>query len=169
MDKISEALELVTFVWDHTKADSWDRLNEAMKKALNLAIVSKMEFDKDDFRNIYESFNGGYWFHTNQNGKGMGEYFYEDAVNNGNISACQSYENMYSLKPFIDKKGKRLCIRALFLDIDRRYRVTGFDFPHKTVNLVSYDKLDYEEKGKKKLFSFTNKEWNEFRKELERF
>lgn len=165
----SKAFELVEFVYKNERTDSYVRLNKAMYEAVKLAIISQMKFNKDDFTNMYAEFSGFYWFGVNGNGKGMGETFYREAVNSGNISACQSYEAFYNFKPFLDIKGGRLCKWRMYRDKERRYRVTGFDFDTKKVYLVAYDISDCEEKGRKYLFNFTNKEWNEFRKQLRQF
>lgn len=169
MNEKSKAFELIEFVWNNEKTDSYVRVNTAMYEAVKLAIISQMEFSKDDFKTIYTRFNGNYWFGANTNGKGAGEGFYSEAVVSGNISACQSYEAFYDFKPFIDTKGRRLHTRTMYRDSERRYRVTGFDFDAKKVYLVGYDIGDYKEQGKKSLFNFTNKEWNEFRKQLKQF
>lgn len=169
MSEKSKAFELIEFVWNNERTDSYLRVNTAMYDAVKLAIISQMKFNKDDFKTIYTKFDGGYWFGVNANGKGMGENFYSEAVTSGNISACQSYETFYNFKPFIDTKGRRLYKRAMYRDNEKRYRVTGFDFDTKKVHLVGYSISDWEEKGKKSLFSFTNKEWNEFRKQINQF
>lgn len=169
MDEKSKAFELIEFVWNNEKTDSCVRVNTAMYEAVKLAIISQMEFNKGDFKDIYTKFRGFYWFGANTNGKGMGESFYSEAVTSGNILACQSYEAFYEFKPFIDTKGRRLHTRAMYHDKERRYRVTGFDFDAKKVYLVGYNIGDYKEQGKKSLFNFTNKEWNEFRKQLNQF
>lgn len=169
MNEKSKAFELIEFVWNNEKTDSYVRLNTAMYKAVSLAIFSQMEFNKDDFKAIYTQFRGGYWFGANENGKGMGEGFYSEAVTSGNISACQSYEAFYDFKPFIDTKGRRLYKRAMYRDNEKRYRVTGFDFDRKKVYLVGYEIGDVHEQGKKSLFSFTNQEWNKSRKQFKQF
>lgn len=169
MNEKSKAFELIEFVWKNERTDSYLRVNTAMYKAVKLAIISQMEFNKDDFKTIYLNFRGVYWFGVNANGKGMGEDFYLEAVTSGNMSACQSYENFYGMKPFIDTKGQRLYTGAMYRDKERRYRITGFDFDAKKVHLVGYSISDWEEKGRKNLFNFTNKEWNEFRKQLNKF
>lgn len=169
MNEKSKAFELIEFVWKNEKTDSYVRVNTAMYDAVKLAIISQMKFNKDDFKTIYAQFDGGYWFGVNENGKGMGEGFYVEAVLMGNISACQSYEAFYNFKPFIDTKGRRLHKRAMYRDNERRYRVTGFDFDTKKVYLVAYEIGDIREEGKKTLFNFTNKEWNEYRKQLKQF
>lgn len=43
----------------------------------------------------------------------------------------------------------------------------GIDRTH--LYLVGYAISDWEEKGKKTLFNFTNNEWNEFRKQIKQF
>lgn len=166
MNEKSKAFELIEFVWNNEKTDSYVRLNTAMCVAMKLAIISQMEFNKDDFKTIYTKFNGDYWFGGNSNGKGRGEDFYREAVISGNISACQSYEAFYNLKPFIDTKGRRLCKGTMYRDNEKRYRVTGFDFETKKIYLVAYDIKDYKECGKRNLFSFNNQEWNKSRKQF---
>jgi hypothetical protein len=113
MGEKSKAFELVGFVWNNEKTDSYLRVNTAMYEAVKLAIISQMEFNKDDFKTIYTQFRGNFWFGANTNGKGAGEGFYSEAVISGNISACQSYEAFYDFKPFIDTKGRRLYTRAV--------------------------------------------------------
>ncbi len=138
MNEKSKAFELIEFVWNNEKTDSYLRVNIAMYEAVKLAIISQMKFNKEDFQNIFSKFSGGYWFGVNANGKGYGENFYRKAVTSGNISACQSYEAFCNIKPFIDSKGRRLCKGAMYRDNEKRYRVTGFDFSTKKVYLVGY-------------------------------
>jgi len=170
-NEISKALELVKFVWDNEKigGNSYTRLNELMRNAVKLAIEAQLKFNKDDVNFIFHHCNGGYWFRANTNGKGCGEDFYSFACKVDNTSFCQSYESFYDFKPFISKKGNRLYERATLRSNDKRFRVTGFDFDIKRIHLVSYDISDWHEKGKRNLHSFDNKEWNEFRKQLEEF
>ena len=165
----SKAFELIEFVWNNEKTDSYLRVNIAMYEAVKLAIISQMKFNKEDFHNIFSKFSGSYWFGVNANGKGYGENFYREAVTSGNISACQSYEAFCNIKPFIDSKGRRLCKGAIYRDNEKRYRVTGFDLNTKKVYLVGYAISDWEEKGKRFLFNFSNNEWNEFRKQIKQF
>jgi hypothetical protein len=165
--KISTGFELVQFIWDNEKPDSLSRVNSIMQNALKLAINAQLEFDKNDFENIYKMFNGGYWFGANTNGKGDGENFYSLACEVKNISAAKSYESFYDFKPFITQKGNRLHDRSQLRNGDRRFIVTGFDFNTKKIHFVSYAFADWEHKGKKQLHSFDNKEWNAARKGFE--
>lgn len=166
MESKSEAYRLVEFVWKNNGTESYLKLNSVMSDAVMLAISSMMRFNKDDFTNIYNDFRGWYWFGVNSNGKGSGECFYSTASKCKNISACQSYESHYDFKPFISKKGTR-SYQGMSYGGNLRYRVTGFDFDKKTISLVGCVIEDWEEKGSRKLFSFNNKEWLEFRKTLE--
>ena len=164
-NEISKAFELVKFIWDNEKTNSHVRLNSLMRDALMLAIDAGFKFNKNDFGVIYSRFSGGYWFGANTNGKGMGACFYTRSCHVGNISAAQSYESFYDFKPFISKKGNRLHVGSKLYGADRCFRVTGFDFDTKRVYLVSSD--DWSGNVKRKLHNFNNKEWNEFRKQLE--
>lgn len=83
MNQKSKAFELIEFVWNNEKTDSYVRVNTTMYKAVILAIISQMEFNKNDFKNIYAGFSGCYWFGVNSNGKGVGETFYREAVISG--------------------------------------------------------------------------------------
>ena len=48
----SKAFELIEFVWNNEKTDSYLRVNIAMYEAVKLAIISQMKFNKEDFHNI---------------------------------------------------------------------------------------------------------------------
>jgi hypothetical protein len=164
--KNSKALELVKLVWDNEKTGSYRKINSLMQETLKLAIRANLDFDKNDFENIYNKFKGRHWFLANENGKGIGDMFYRHACESGNTSAAQSYESFYDFKPFITEKGHRLYPRYELVGNSRYYRVTGFDFDTKRVHLVSLDASGPGGKGKRvhKLHDFDNKEWNEFRK-----
>jgi len=140
-----------------------------MSKVLNLAIESKLQFDKEDYGTLKIKYGGGYWLGVNTNGHGQGESFYANACETKNISFCNSYEYFYDFKSFLDTKGHRLYARALYYNKTNRYRVTGFDFDNKKVYFVSYSIDDVFEKGKKSLHSFDNKEWKIFRDQITKF
>lgn len=67
MNEKSKAFELIEFVWNNEKTDSYLRVNIAMYEAVKLAIISQMKFNKEDFQNIFSKFSGGYWFGVNAN------------------------------------------------------------------------------------------------------
>lgn len=48
MNQKSKAFELIEFVWNNEKTDSYVRVNTTMYKAVILAIISQMEFNKND-------------------------------------------------------------------------------------------------------------------------
>lgn len=132
MNEKSKAFELIEFVWNNEKTDSYLRVNIAMYEAVKLAIISQMKFNKEDFQNIFSKFSGGYWFGVNANGKGYGENFYRKAVTSGNISAGQSYEAFCNIKPFIDSKGRRLCKGAMYRD-NEKYGTEHNEYPIRLV------------------------------------
>jgi len=169
MNEKSKAIELIEFIWKNAKTNSCSQINFLMSKVLNLAIESKLKFDKEDYNTLKIKYGGGYWLGVNTNGKGQGEQFYAKACEEGNISFCNSYEHFYNFKPFKDTKGHRLYARALYCNNENRYRVTGFDFNTKKVHIVSYSINDVFEVGKKSLHSFDNKEWEIFKEQINKF
>ena len=158
MNEKSKAFELTGFVWNNEKTDSCLRADIAMHEAVKSAIMSQMESNKEDFQNIFPKFSGGYRFGANADGKGYGENSYREAVASGNIPACQSHEAFCNIKPFIGSKGRRSCKGAMYRDNGKRHRVTGFGFSTKKVYSAGYAISDWEEKGKKTLFNFTDNE-----------
>ncbi|WP_438850152.1 hypothetical protein [Bacteroides acidifaciens] len=58
MNEKSKAFELIEFVWNNEKTDSYLRVNIAMYEAVKLAIISQMKFNKEDFQNIFSKFSG---------------------------------------------------------------------------------------------------------------
>lgn len=164
MKENSDTFKLLEHVWRANKLNSCSSLNSIMQDALMLAINAKMNIHEDDFGKFLKSFRAGYWFGVNQNGKGYGEIFYNCAARTFNTPACISYEKSTGLKPFIiDNKRAYTGMKFLDNEYKRRLRVTGFDFKGK-IYLVAYDLNDWEEKGKKNLMNFTNKQWLEYRK-----
>lgn len=55
MNEKSKAFELIEFVWNNEKTDSYLRVNIAMYEAVKLAIISQMKFNKEDFQNIFQN------------------------------------------------------------------------------------------------------------------
>ena len=87
---------------------SWTRLNGALAGALIHAIEGGMQFTATTFTTIYNQCNGGYWFGTDPDGKGMGQRFYPYAVEAGNTGAMLAYETFAGFPRFI------WCGRALY-------------------------------------------------------
>jgi hypothetical protein len=162
----SPAYKFVEFMWQNMGTNSHSWTNEVMYNTVKLAIEGNLEFYEDDFKEIAKNMRGGYWFHVNSNGKGMGEWFYSTAVKYSNNSAIHSFEKYANLKPYITKEGHRLHSGSRLMDSEFRYTVTGFDYDSGRIYLVAYALSDHDEKGKRKLFNFNNKEWLEFRKTI---
>lgn len=55
MNEKSKAFELIEFVWNNEKTDSYLRVNIAMYEAVKLAIISQMKFNKEDFRIYFQN------------------------------------------------------------------------------------------------------------------
>ena len=104
MNEKSKAFELIEFVWNNEKTDSYLRVNIAMYEAVKLAIISQMKFNKEDFQNIFSKFSGGYWFGVNANGKGCSlckgtgwiEVLGAGVVNKKVLEGCGIDTNEYS-------------------------------------------------------------------------
>jgi len=167
-NKKSIAYEFVNYAWKNENTDSYLRINNLMRTALNLAIEANMEFHEDDFSTILNKMSGGYWFGCNSNGKGKGESFYSNAINSRNTSAIKSYEKWVGLKPFI-LNNNRMHSGSKFKDEKYCYSVTGFDFEERKIYLVAYEIADRKEEGRRKLFNFNNKEWLVFRNNISLF
>lgn len=91
------------------KGHSWNILNQALSSCLNNCITCHMPFELDDFKNLIAMYEGGYWFHADNDGKGCGSGFYSQAVSCGNMSACASFEKWRGFDPFIFM-GQRLAV-----------------------------------------------------------
>ena len=57
MNEKSKAFELIEFVWNNEKTDSYLRVNIAMYEAVKLAIISQMKFNKEDFQKRLRGFH----------------------------------------------------------------------------------------------------------------
>lgn len=106
----SPVVSFVQSVWDNAnsgKGHSWQILNGALQSALKLAIHCHFRFELDDFATVMKRFDGGYWFGADSDGKGYGTGWYSYAIENNNMSACQSFEAWKAMAPFLFL-GKRL-------------------------------------------------------------
>lgn len=99
MNEKSKAFELIEFVWNNEKTDSYLRVNIAMYEAVKLAIISQMKFNKEDFQNIFSKFSGGYWFGVNANGKGYGENFYREVLLREIFQPAKAMKHSTTLSP----------------------------------------------------------------------
>lgn len=95
------------------KGHSWQILNGALHRALVLCIEAHLPFEEDDFANMMNRFNGGYWFGTDGDGKGSGTNFYSTAVKAGNATACKSFEKWRGFEPYLFL-GERMAVGSEF-------------------------------------------------------
>lgn len=96
--KDSDAIHLLRFVWDNHSAEtkhSWGRINIAMRSALQLAVGAGLTFTENDLAVVYSEFRGEYWMSDSD------EWFYSQAIMEGNGSAVKEYERFKSRDPII--------------------------------------------------------------------
>ena len=164
MKKQSKVMEIMSLVWSNLDYSSHQRVNQGMADLLNNLINIGVDFEKEDFDNIYNKFRGGYWFGVNPNGKGKGDGFYMSACgSNPNTSAAQSFEHFAGRKAFI-LNGKRLALRSEFILNSLYYSVTGFDDEKGLIYAVGYS--NRMGKGKRKLLKLTNEQFLLIRKDI---
>ena len=163
--------EFIKMAWSNEATKSHERLNSIMYKAVLVAIEAQMHFEREDIASIVSECNGYRWIGCDANGKGYGSGLYVESKKYNNASAMQSYEHFSGIKPFIHE-NKRTVFNDYFSDNKFIYKVTGFN-DTKQITLVGYDKKLYpgkwqrsEERRKRKLFKFDNKEWLCFRKTI---
>jgi hypothetical protein len=135
----SPARKLLQILWEsRMDATGWsyERLNQGMRSALYLAIRMGMRFRPDDFSEIHKDFRGSYWFVTD-NDHSQGEGFYGEAVEVGNLSACQSFEKWKNRQPFM-YEGKRLFHGAIVEWAGHTCAVTSFSEDGSYLTLCAY-------------------------------
>lgn len=91
------------------KGQSWSILNGALHTALANCIGAHLPFEVDDFATLYDRFRGGFWFGTDNDGKGMGGRYYSLSVECGNMSACLAFEKWKGFAPYL-YMGNRLAV-----------------------------------------------------------
>lgn len=172
---MSTALTLLTHIWKRGMKDSWGRINGSMSHALSLAIGSGLKFEAKDFWTIFQrpelgGFNGGYWVGSES------EWIYSMAIENGNASAYQAWEEYRARKPFIanNVEGRRwaqgythtnqmqsqrcrLGVGFSFPLDGRRWFVTTFDDEAGIMRAALYEH-DHQTGKPKKLRKFTHEE-----------
>lgn len=94
---VSPVRELLDHVWAQGQAGmrsgSWERLNNAMRQALNLAIGAGFKFEPTDLP-VPGEFRPGYWL-------GDPEWIYSMAIREGNYTAVAVYEAWKQREPII--------------------------------------------------------------------
>ena len=126
----SAACRLLDLVWNNTNRStghSCERMNDAMRAALSLAVGARFKFDKGDFAHIWAAYNTAYWIGDNP------EWVYAEAVAVGNLSAAVSYEAWKGRKPIIaDNVRPTSSTFAHCTSCRKRERLAvGFRFPWK--------------------------------------
>ena len=99
--KRSPGRQFVNVIWKHaTKATraGWSTYNQALRRALELAVQCGMEFAPRDMQAFWEKYRGHFWMGGGDNGT---EWIYSTAVACSNVSAAKSYESWQKRKPFL--------------------------------------------------------------------
>lgn len=136
-EDVSPVVGLIEHLYENAfegTGKSWARLNPALRTTLKAAVEAGFRFERDDFKTIYDRFNGSYWFH--RSGQfGIGEQFYTLACRSNNRSACESFEH-FAGRPAFTVNRKRVHEWAeleLYVAVNkaggcawRRARVTSF-------------------------------------------
>ncbi len=139
--ELSPAMQLLDLVWEnegYSMGHSWDRLNQAMSRALSLAICYDFRFDLKDFGEIATKHRFGYWGGNDRHM--LGEGFYAAACGDTygeNRSACRSFEKWKQRKPFIFD-GHRIAIGKEFQWHSRRLWCTSFSEDGQYLTACSY-------------------------------
>ena len=96
--KKSQVTALLDLVWENANeavSHSWERLNHAMRGALELAIGAGFTFESGDIAYIFQNYRSGYWLGDSD------EWIYCKAIMAGNMTAIKSYEAAKGREPFI--------------------------------------------------------------------
>lgn len=97
----SAVIKLLDLVWKNTNAaspHSWERLNRAMRAALELAIGCGLEFELGDYAHILSAYNTRKWIGASD------EWVYTLAIAVENGSAIASFEAKKVRQPIIADK-----------------------------------------------------------------
>ena len=164
-DKLNQspAVKILNLIWMHTPYKSHEHLNRTMQDALMSVINAGIRFDKEDFDFVHKSFRPGYWMGKSTNGNHYGEHYYSSAAVN-NPSCIIAWESYYKRTAFI-VDGKRMSQWMKFKFEGLFCHVTGWNEDNDKLQAVGYD--ENFDKGKRKLLSWTKKEWLEIRKNIE--
>ena len=97
MKKDTPVQQLLKLVWTNANSStghSWERLNNALRSTVSLAISSGMEWTENDYALIFEGkYRPSYWLDT--------EHMYRRACMEANTSAVASIEAYLNRPPFI--------------------------------------------------------------------
>ena len=165
----SAAIRLLTMVYGNSNdaiPHSYERLNHAMRHALELAIGAGFAFREGDVRYILDNYNSSYWLGYSD------EWIYRDAIVVGNMSAIKSYEAAKGRHGFIaddvtppkgygsyssyvhlvgERKRERLAVGFTFHYRGLTLTVNSFATDSSYVNSASYKRIRDGEYYKDKL------------------
>lgn len=158
----SSVIKLLDLVWGSANSavgHSYERLNHAMRSALDLAIGAGFEFKEGDIKHVCDNYRSGYWLGESN------EWIYTNAITVGNMSAIKSFEAAVGRQGFLaddvdigvrhntfvhmigDRVRERLCVGASFTYRGLRLTVTSFADGSSYVNACSYvPKGEYKKK-----------------------
>lgn len=97
----SAVIELLEVVWanaNRATGHSFERLNHAMRNAMEMAIGAGFVFAEKDMERIASDFGWGHWCGESS------EWVYSLAIQVGNMSAIREYERWKVREPFIATK-----------------------------------------------------------------
>lgn len=161
--KRSGAMQLLDIVWKKTggaTGHSWDRINHAMGKALELAIMAGMRFNRGDFAEFAKRYDSHYWI-GNSGGDMTGERFYCFALTTGNPSAVLSFEQWKNRPPFIanvkdgysayghhhSKRTGRLSLGDEFSWKGMEVKLTSFAVDGQSITACAYKPKEINDEG----------------------
>lgn len=141
-ENTSSVIQLLDCVWDGTNRavpHSWERLNHAMRDAMEMAIAAGFLFVEGDFSRILNGeYRAGYWIGESS------EWIYAEAIAVGNMSAIKDYEAYRKREPFIadgvqmDGEGRYLHIKASSREKERLYVGARFTWKGLSVKVNSF-------------------------------
>jgi hypothetical protein len=150
-DTRSDVIKLLDIVWagaNEATDHSWERLNHAMRDAVQLCIAAGMKFAETDIDHVRNNYRSGYWIGDSR------EWIYSLAVADGNGSAVKAFEMSFGREPFIadgvtpsqhcgahmtsERQKERLHVGAYFQWKGEHVKVTSFDDTAKIVIACSY-------------------------------
>lgn len=162
----SSAIRLLDLVWDENQtavAHSYERLNHAMRDALQLAIGAGFTFAAGDIKHIWESYRTSYWIGESP------EWVYALAIAVGNLSAVKSFEAWKGRDAFIaddvrlncsgegylhggpgTRQKERLAVGFTFMWRGYDVKVTSFAGDGQSLTAVSHKERFHEGKVDKR-------------------
>ncbi len=141
---LSPGLTAVDHLYQHSRRNSWQHLNGAMRDALMQSITLNLQFEPEDFTYINQSLAGRHWF------GGIAEAVYSAACRH-NLSAAKAFEHAIHRTPWQWKeksnKLERLAVGSRFTWRGTIVTVTSISDKDDTLIACAYDKTGGDEAG----------------------